>query len=109
MPCLEDFPRANRVRRGRDGAADLGGGKTRRQLQGIGEQAIAKKHGDFTAPFCRQGGQPASNLRLIDDIVMNEGGQMHHLDDDRHGDVILARLAQGLGGKRYKAGRKCFP
>jgi hypothetical protein len=46
----------------------------------------------------------APRLRFVDDVIVDEGGCMHHLDDGRHGDGRLVRFAEQLAGEQDERG-----
>ena len=102
MLGLEDLPGANGVGGHRHRPADFRGWETRRQLQRPGKEAIPEEHGDFVAPIGRQGQLAPADLGLVHDIVVDQRGQVNHLDDDRDGDMLVAGPAEGVGGQSHQ-------
>ena len=101
---LQDFAGTNGVRRQRDRAANFGGRKIRSQLQGLREQAVAKEHGDFIAPFRRDCRTAAPDQRLIHHVIVNQRGEVHHFDDDRRRDMRFPGLAETARRQRDEGG-----
>ena len=85
---------------------------TARQTSGVGKLAASvracanrqspNKHGNLIAPVRRQREPAAADFRLVHHVVMDQRRQMHHLDDDGHGDMGIVDLAQGIGRQRHQ-------
>ena len=54
------------------------------------------------------GGAAAAAVGLIDDVVMDEGGGVEHLDDGAEADVGGGDGAEGLGGEEQEQGADAF-
>ena len=92
--------------------------ETARQISGVGKLAAnssawakrqsPNKHGNFVSPIGGQGQPAAAQLRLIDDVVMDEGGQMDHFDD--HGDRQMRFIEHSgsFAAERDEDGAKAF-
>ena len=73
-------------------------------LKGAGVEKIADQHAGGIAEQC-VGGIPASTqIRLVDHIVMQQGGGMNEFDDGREGDMGLVFIAEGTGRQHGKLG-----
>ena len=74
----------------------------------MGKQAITEQDGNLIPPICRQRGTAATDPCFIHDIVMNQGGQVNHLDDDRHHHMRIPHLARGSSAQRDQSGAQLF-
>ena len=105
---LQNFTGTHRVRRQRHRAANFRRRIARRQLQRLRKQAVAEQHRDFIAPFRRHRWAAAPDFRLIHHVVVDERGEVNHLDDDRRRDVGFIGFAEATGGQRHQRRAQMF-
>jgi hypothetical protein len=66
----------------------------------VREEAIAEEHAEGIPPFGIGGGCLAADLGSVDDVVVNEGGDMNELENDRELVVIVRDLAGRTARKK---------
>ena len=65
----------------------------------LGIEKIADQNGEGTAPAGIHRGMAATQMRMVDDIVVQEGGRMHELDHGRQGKDALTGIPGQLRSK----------
>ena len=103
MVVLKNLPGAYRACGGGDGAADIRGRELGRQSQGVREQAVADEHRRGVVPLAGERRAVAPKLGAVHDVVVQQGGQVHHLDDHRSLDGGIVPAA---GAIRRQAGQR---
>src|SRR5712691_2917655 len=68
-----------------------------RQRHRLDVQVVAEKYGDVVAPARVHGEPAAAQVRVVDDVVVNERGGMDELDDGRVEDRAIALVASQTG------------
>ncbi len=101
---LQDFAAANVVGRLGDLARDRGIGESAAELERVAEEAIAKEHRQFRAPFRDSGRLAAPFAGAVHDVVMNQRGEMDEFHHDGEVDMGRSRLACRLRGEQNKRG-----
>jgi hypothetical protein len=94
---LQDLPGTDRLGGGGDDAADLRAGKLRRQAKRVREQAIAEQHRRLVAEAGSHRRALAPDARFVDDVVVNQRGEVDQLDDGRAGGMGRGETAGGGG------------
>ena len=87
-----------------DAAGDFAIGETGRELEGVGEEAIAQEDGDGVAPLGVGGGLGAAFFRAIHDVVMDEGGGVDEFEDDGEVQVAGVDIAGGAARQEGEGG-----
>ena len=67
-------------------------------------EEVAEEHGDVVAPARVHGEPAAAQVRVVDDVVVNERGGMDELDDGRVEDRAVALVACQTGGHQQHGG-----
>ncbi|OQA46413.1 MAG: hypothetical protein BWY52_00739 [Chloroflexi bacterium ADurb.Bin325] len=70
--------------------ADMPG--LRGEARGPRKQIIARQHGRALVPHCVERRHPAAHERVVDQVVVDQGGVVQHLDRGRHRDDLLGDL-----------------
>jgi hypothetical protein len=89
---LAQFTLADAPRCFTDPAAGIGRAKCRSKVKRLGEQIIAKQNTGVFSPQGVCGWKVAPRVSPIEHIVMNQCGGMHHFQDDRQRDMVIANL-----------------
>ncbi len=106
---LQDLAGTDRLGGRRDRAADFGGWKRGRQMQGMGEKAIAKEDRRLIAVTRGHGKGVVGEVRGINDIVVNERRQVDQFDDGGAGCGQGAIPPAAFAPKATETGRNCLP
>ena len=68
--------------------------------EGLHVEPVAGEDAFGVAPGGVGGGAAAAGVGLVDDVVVDEGGGVEHLDDGAEADAALAGAAEGFGGEQ---------
>ena len=79
-----------------------GGGK------GLHIQPVACKDAFGVAPGGVGGWAAAAEFRLVDDVVVDQGGGVEHLDHSTKADAGVAGATEGFGGEQQEKGPNAF-
>ena len=74
-------------------------------MEGVREQVVAQQHGRLIPPLGIDRGRMPADQRLVEDIVMNEGRGVDHLDDRREHRVRRAQARRRPGRSTTTEGR----
>lgn len=53
------------------------------KAEGMCEKAITEQHGEIGTPFAKEGGFGTTDFCVVEDVIVNERGQMDELDNHR--------------------------
>ena len=76
--------------------------------EGLHVEPVAGEDALGVAPGGVGGGAAAAGVGLVDDVVVDEGGGVEHLDDGAEADAGVAGAAEGLGGEQEEQGADAF-
>ena len=97
---------------GDGGLADDAGGVLRleaaAEVEGVAVEEIAHEDGVLVAPEAVDGGGAAADVGLVEDVVVDERGEVDELDDRSQHGVLGAHAAGGLGGEKQEGGAEHF-
>jgi len=72
--------------------------------EGLHVEPVAGEDALGVAPGGVGGGAAAAGVGLVDDVVVDEGGGVKHLDDGAEADAGVAGTAEGFGGEEEQQG-----
>jgi len=106
--CLEDFSGAKFLCGVGDFSAEVGLRQAGAELQRVCEKGIPEKNGEFVTPLGVQGQAGAAEEGAIEDVVVDEGGEVDEFDDD--GEVVVGFLSTtgGFGGEEAEGGTEAL-
>ena len=104
--ALENFSGADASGRFGDGPRHLGGEKIRGQLERVGKQAVAHQDRNGIAPAGGQRRLSSADGRRVHHVIVDQRGEVDHLDDhgDRH--QLFVERADRLAGERNQGRAK---
>ena len=78
------------------------------EAEGLHVEPVSGEDALGVAPGGVGGGAAAAGVGLVDDVVVDEGGGVEHLDDGAEADAGLTGAAEGLGGEQEESGADSF-
>lgn len=86
--CLISPAQTRRILLG-DGVTDVTGFKFGREDEGVGEEGVAEEDGDFWAVVLEDGGGVVADGGFVEDVVVDEGGEVREFDDAGDFDEVM--------------------
>ena len=77
-------------------------------MEGVCEQVVAQEDGGFIAPLGVHGGGVPADNGLIEDVVVDEGGRVDHLDDGGQDGVGTCEVSAGAAGQEHEGRSETF-
>jgi hypothetical protein len=105
---LEQFALADAVGCIGDDLADVGVIDGGAEAGAVGEKKIAQQDGGFVALEMVEGGAFSAHLGLVENVVMNERGDVDHLDDRAQGVMDVAWVSGGAGAQEQEGWAELF-
>lgn len=59
-------------------------------------------------PLGGGGGEASANVRTVHDVIVNEGGDVDHFEDDGEASVVFGHAASGAAGEEGEGGADAF-
>jgi hypothetical protein len=75
------------------------------EMKGFGEQIVTKEYAGFRVPAAMHSGHVASEVRVINDVVVDERCGVDHLDDRRK----LGRLRDDFWAEDHRVLQRAVP
>ena len=91
-----------------DAAADVGVAEIGGELERVGEEDIAEEDADRVAPFGVGGRLVAAEFRAVDDVVVDERGDVDEFQDHREIDMGGCDFSRGSGGEEGQGRSEAF-
>ena len=101
---LKDLALGHRVRRGGDEFEDGHVAVVGHQMEGFGVEEIPDEDARRIAPDLVCGNLPPPGFRMVDHVVVKQGGGMDELDDRRQGVAALPPVAAEFRGGQEQEG-----